>query len=293
MADPIAIYEHAVRARLLDDRLTQLARADVVGFHPEARPFELATVAATLALDPTTAIFPTARDHLVLQVRGLSLSAYLAHVFGTAEDAALGRANPGLLGSRSLGIVPSSGLVGNHLTHALGFAWGALLAGGKESALALFGEATVNSAEFHAALNFAGVSKAPVVFLARVDAASTSPRVTESVLDKVVAYGVESASAEADDPEGVARAVRAALDSRKPTLLEVRYAAREDPLDVYRVRLIERGAWSASADLELKRTVMGQIEAEVARARAASPAASSSMLEHVFASPRSLTETSR
>lgn len=284
MADLLAILRLAVRARLLDERLTQLARAGRIGFHPDAHGFEPAIAAAVLAMRETDAIFPSARDHLASLARGTSIATYVAHALGSASDPMHGHATPGHFASRAGRIGSPSGIIAAHLTHAAGFAWAAQMRGDPCVVLALCGESAANAGDFHSALNFAGATRSPVIFLVRSDR-SVPPRMpapTETVAEKAIAYGLDAQTASADDPESVGSAIESAIDrAPAPSVIEV-LRARPDPLDDLRSRLIESGAWDRHRDMELRRETMAEIEAAVSSAQAEGPPPRDAIFEDTF-----------
>lgn len=288
MADLLAIHRLAVRARLLDERLSQLARAGRIGFHPDARGLEPALAAAVLALRAEDAIFPSARDHLAHLARGTTMQSYLAHALGTASDPMHGHASPGHLASRAARIGSPSGIVGAHLTHAAGYAWAAVLRGSKAAVLATFGETAAGSGDFHSSVNFAGATKAPVIFFCRTDRVDVPavPAATETVAEKAIGYGIEAATCSADDPESVhaavAQALARALDGAGPTLIEA-IRTRPDPLDDLRARLVESGAWDRTRDLELRRETMTEIESALTAVQQEGPPARDTIFDDVFA----------
>jgi TPP-dependent pyruvate/acetoin dehydrogenase alpha subunit len=288
MPDLLAMYRHAVRARLLDERLRQLGRVGHIGFHPDARGFEPAIVAAVLAMGDTDWIVPSARDHAACLVRGMAIERYVAHVFGSGDDRLGGHPAPGCVAARELRIASPSGLLANHLSHAAGIAWAARLRGEASAVLALFGESAANAGDFHSAANFAGVTRAPLVLLCRTDrrTAAGLPTPTDGVAERAVAYGIESTVCAATDPAAVAVAItearaRAALGGGA-TLVEAVLEGEADPLDVLRGRLIDRGEWDVWRDFELRRETMAEIEAAVARARAVGPPPREAIFAHVY-----------
>ncbi|MDQ3032685.1 MAG: thiamine pyrophosphate-dependent enzyme [Myxococcota bacterium] len=289
MADLLAIHRHAVRARLTGERLTQLARAGRIGFHPDARGFEPAIAAAVLAMRPEDHVFPGAREHTAFLARGIDLERYVASAFGAQHDPMSGHAPPAQLSARDLRIASPSGLVSNHLTHATGFAWAGVLRRDSIAVLTLFGASAADAGDFHSAVNFAGTTKAPIVFFCRSDRTRNgqAPRAIESVADKGIAYGVESTTCSADDPASVATAVEQALAralaGEGPTLIEAIREGELDPLDALKANLIRDGAWDSSRDLELRREAMSEIEAAVKRATQAGPPAREAIFEHVYA----------
>ena len=289
MPSLLDLYQHAVRARLLDERLAMLSRAERIGYHPDAQRAEVAILAAALATRAQDWIFGTARDHAVLLARGLGVDAYLDHVFGNASDAMHGHSAPGLLCSRALHVGSPSGLVSTHLTHATGFAWAMKMRGEEGAVLALFSETAAESGDFHSAVNFAGAARAPIVFVCKTDGDET-PAPPVDIADKGIAYGVPGISVEGE-PVAIMGAVEAALaraTSEGPTLLEVRLpgpAARgaRDPLTMLTNALLHTGELTQADDWAYRQAVMAAIEAASARAQSASRPPREALFEDVHA----------
>lgn len=290
MPDLLAVLHHAVRARLLDERLAQLGRAGRIGVHPDARGFEPAIVAAVLAMRPQDAIFPSAREHAACLVRGTSIATYVAHALGNADDPMHGHAPPGHLACRGLRIGSPSGLFSNHLSHAAGYAWAARLRREPIAVLAMLSETAADTGDFHSALNFAGVTKAPCIFFCRTDRTARRPAVPtplERVADKGIGYGVEAISCSADDPASVAAAIARAIARAEqgPTLIEAVRQDERDPLEALREALVAAGAWDASRHMALRRETMSEIERAIEQAQQVPPPAFASMFADVHGEP--------
>ncbi len=287
MSELLSIYRHALRARLLDERLSVLSRAGHIGFHPDGQHAETVIVAATLALGEGDWVFPTARDHAAALTRGVSLEAYLDHVVGNANDALSGHASPGCYCSREKKIAPPTSLLSQHLTQAMGLAWGVKLRKEQAVVLALLPETAADAGDFHSAVNFAGVTKAPIVFVVRTDG-SEAPAPDVEVADKGIAYGVPSLDV-SGDPLHVLEAVRIACERARggegPTLIEARISADpgHEPLAMLRQRLIDDGAFTENDDLRHRRDVLAEIEAAANAALSGGVPALDSIFEHVHA----------
>ncbi|MBX7192941.1 MAG: hypothetical protein K1X94_12825 [Sandaracinaceae bacterium] len=262
MADLLALYRHAVRARLLDDRLAVLSRAGRIGYHPDAQRAELVVVAATAALAPQDWVFPTPRDHAAALVRGASAAQYLDHVCGNADDVLRGHGTPGTFASRALRIGSPSVQVSQHLTHAAGLAWAARLRKTTEVVLAFFSETAADAGDFHSAVNFAGVVKAPIVFLCKTDGAE-APAPDVEVHAKAVAYGVREAQCAGNALEvfdAVTEAIARARAGEGPTLLEVRISTEPDPLAKLQRFLLAEGSLTEDADFAFRRELLAELE---------------------------------
>lgn len=310
MSELLQIYRHALRARLLDERLEVLARGGRIGVHPDGQRAETVIVAATLALGESDWVFPTPRDHAAALVRGVEVGTYLAHVIGGASDPLSGHAAPGCFCSRDKKIAPPTGQLSQHLTQAMGLAWAIRLRKDAGCVLALLPETAADAGDFHSAVNFAGATKAPIVFVVRTDG-SEAPAPDVEVADKGIAYGVPARDV-SGDPLHVFEAVREAVDRARrgegPSIVEARISLEHepdrsgprsgpdtivsarragpsgrDPLRLLRDRLIADGAFDESADMHHRRELMAEIEAAVVAAIDAGPPALDSLFDHVTA----------
>lgn len=284
MADLLALYRHAVRARLLDDRLTVLSRAGRIGYHPDAQRAELVIVAATAALGAEDWVFPTPRDHAAALVRGVSPQQYLDHACGNDADVLRGHGTPGTFASRALRIASPSVQVSQHLTHAAGLAWAARLRKTGEAVLAFFSETAADAGDFHSAVNFAGVVKAPIVFLCKTDGAE-APAPDVEVHDKGIGYGVssEECSGHASEVfERVGSALSRARSGEGPTLIEVRISTDPDPLEKLRGALLAEGALTESDDFAFRREVLAELERATVEAFDKALPPIDSLFENVF-----------
>lgn len=297
--DLVALYRHAVAARLLDDRLTVLSRAGRIGYHPDAQFAELVIVAATAALSKTDWLFPTPRDHAAALVRGASFQEYVDHAIGNVGDKTAGHGTPGTYSSRALRIAPPSIQVSQHLTHATGLAWAAKMrrdpSQQQEAVLAFFAETAADAGDFHSAVNFAGVIKAPIVFLCKTDG-SEAPAPEVEVKDKALAYGVHAEECAGHALEVFDR-VRAALQRAKngegPTLLEVRITPTPDPLQVLYRSLLAEGSLNELEDFAWRRDQMVAIDAALSAAFQKEQPSLGSIFDHVFERASSVHATDR
>ena len=284
------VYRHAVRSRLLDERLAVLSRAGRIGFHPDGQRAEVVICAAALLLGEHDWVFPTPRDHAASLARGVSLERYLHQVVGTAGDAQLGHASPGVFASRADHIGCPSPLVAQHLTEATGFAWAMKLKKDPGAVLTFLPETAADAGDFHSAVNFAGVTRAPIVFVVRTDG-SEAPAPDVEVIDKSIAYGIPGVSVPGT-ASAVGKAVEGALSRARsgegPTLIEARISTGvgggTDPLVTLRAELIAAGELDENGDFDLRREVMAEIEGAYEKVRATPMPARDTMFEQVFAS---------
>lgn len=253
-----------VRARVVDRFLVGRQRDGVLPSYSSFEGEEAAIVGAVLGIADGDWIFPTARDFVCAAlVRNAPLATLFRQILGRVGDPAKGRQPPGAGSMKSARIASVSALHGAHLPHATGAAWAAKNSGKGDAVLALFGEGATSTGDFHNALNFAGVFRAPVVFLCRNHGLATATPVerqtrTETFAEKAIAYGLHSVVVDGHDVVAVREAVTAArakaIAGERATLIEAVTAPSpfEEALDddAALVGAIEREVAEAWADAE-------------------------------------------
>lgn len=304
------MYRELVRARRLDERLLALCRQGRVGFSGSAFGQEAVAVASALAIEPGDWVFPALREGAVMLVRGFPLELYLAQAFGSARDVQKGRQMPSHPAGRSVNQVSWSSCIATQLSQAVGMAWAARLRGDRVIALAFLGDGATSHPDFHAALNFAGVFAAPVVFICQNNQYALSVPVSkqsraESFAVKASAYGVRGERIDGNDALVVYETVRAAAERARqglgPTFLECvtyrrgphstsddpsRYRspaeeaewAERDPL----LRLRRSLELEQALDAELEARLTLEIDAEIEKAVASAEAEPRPNLESLF-----------
>ncbi len=223
------LHRHVLRLRRVDERLLGLQRQGRIGFYGPATGQEAVAVGAALAIERRDWVFPALREAGVMLVRGYPLPLYVAQLFGSALDPMKGRQMPSHMASRSVNQVSWSSSIGTQLPHAVGAAHAARLRGHDIVALAFLGDGATSHPDFHAALNFAGLWAAPVVFVCQNNRYAISVPVARqtasaSLAVKAQAYGFAGEIVDGNDARAVYAAVlRAAHKARSgggPTLLE-------------------------------------------------------------------------
>ncbi len=218
-------------------------------------------------------LFPSYRDTLAVVARGLDPVAALTLLRGdwhTGYD------------PREQRVAPLSTPLATQLPHAVGLAHAARLAGDEVVALAMVGDGGTSEGDFHEALNFAAVWRAPVVFLVQNNGFAISVPLAKqtaapSLAHKAVGYGMPGRLVDGNDAAAVhevlGEAVERARSGGGPTLVEAvtyRVEAHTNADDASRYRSdSEVEAWRAHdpiALLEGELTVRGLIDDEGIRA---------------------------
>jgi pyruvate dehydrogenase E1 component alpha subunit len=313
------LFEGMLRIRVTDARMMALQRQGRIGFYGEATGQEAAVVGSAAASEPQDWIVPALREAGVGLYRGMTLDAYLAQIFGNAADSTKGRQLPCHPCDRAHHYVVMSSCVSTQIPHAVGIAMAMKLTGDRDKVcFGFMGDGGTSEGDFHVALNFAGVSKAPCVLICQNNqwAISTPGSVqtaAESIAMKGRGYGIEALRADGNDVLAVHRAVKYAADKARrgdgPTFLELltyrvsahsssddpsRYRdetvtelwkGKRDPIQRLETYLTGRG-WLAAGERE---AIAQQMEAEVreaiARQEAIALPALETLIDDVYEQP--------
>lgn len=229
LARVTAMYLHMRRVRRLDERMQALQRQGRIGFYGACTGQEAAPVAAALCLSPEDWVFPALRESALALTRGLSLGQYLSQLFGNRADLLKGRQMPSHHAGRAQNHVSWSSAIGTQLPHAVGAAMAAKRLRHDSVMLAFLGDGATSHPDFHAALNFAGVFGAPVVFVCQnnhyaISLPATRQTAAGSFAQKGSAYGVFADRVDGNDALVVLDAIERALTRARAglgaTLLE-------------------------------------------------------------------------
>lgn len=295
----VRLYERMLTARAIDEILVDDQREGRIPSFSSCRGEEGPSVVAGSLVDADDALFPSHRDWPCAVARGMDLARFFAQAYGKADDPAGARRPPGYVSSLADRVVSPTAVIGNQLGHAAGYGWAARSRKSKNIAIALFGDGATSSADFHNALNFAGVFKANVVFLCRNNGYASSLPVTkqtllESLADKAVAYGIASETCNGNDVGEtytvVANAIARARDGRGPTLIEARVIPfAEDPsrcpIAALKTKLAALSTLTAEREEALVTSCRARVHGARERALASPEVAAHSFFEHVYATP--------
>lgn len=153
-----------VLTRLFDERMFRAHRQGKTSFYMKSTGEEALGAAPSLVLGREDMCFPTYRVLSYLMARGYPLLDLVNQIYSNAADPLKGRQLPILYSARDYGFYSLSGNVGSRFGHAVGWAMASAYKGDDKIALAYIGEGTTAEGDFHEALTFAAVYRAPVVF---------------------------------------------------------------------------------------------------------------------------------
>ena len=149
--------------RIFDERLFRAQRQGKTSFYMRSLGEEAIPVAQSLLAGAGDMCFPTYRDLGWLMARDYPLLDLVNQIFSNAQDPLQGRQLPILYSARAHGFYSLSGNVGSRFGHAVGWAMASAYKGDDRIAIAHIGEGTTAEGDFHEALTFASVYRAPAV----------------------------------------------------------------------------------------------------------------------------------
>ncbi|MCS6914746.1 MAG: thiamine pyrophosphate-dependent enzyme [Myxococcales bacterium] len=200
----LRLYRGMLLIRVMDERLMSLQRQGRIGFYGEARGQEATIIGTAAALGERDYIVPALREAGAAIFRGLPLRLYIAQILGNANDVCKGHQMPCHPGTRAARYVTMSSCVGTQLPHATGMAYAMRLTGDEAIVVGYLGDGATAQADFHVALNFAGVWRVPVVFVCQNNQWAISTPVTlqsaaPTLAHRAVAYGMPWARVDGND----------------------------------------------------------------------------------------------
>jgi 2-oxoisovalerate dehydrogenase E1 component alpha subunit len=214
------LYGQLVRGRRFNEQATALTKQGRLAVYPSSTGQEAAEIAAALALREQDWLFPSYRDTLAAVARGLDPVAVLSLLRGDWHSG---------YDPRATRVAPLSTPLATQLPHAVGLAHAARLRGDDVVALAMVGDGGTSEGDFHEALNFAAVWKAPAVFLVQNNGFAISvPLAKQSaaptLAHKAVGYGMPGRLVDGNDAAAMhqvlSEAVERARRGEGPCLVE-------------------------------------------------------------------------
>ncbi len=310
------IYRSMLTARILDEWLIRLHRVGRVAFHTPNIGHE-AVASIAYALEKQDWIFPSHRDLALLIARGMTLDEIIADYLANVK--AVFKARDFLqYANKSLRIMQPPIPMGTNIPPAVGFAMGCKYRKANEVVAVFFGDGASSKGDFHEALNFAGVFKAPIVFFLENNQYAISVHVSrqtaaDTLAVRSAAYGFRGVRVDGNDAMAVYLAAREAVERARegegPALIElyfyrlgahstaddptkyrtgeeVRKWMEKEPLRRFRAYLTKAGMLTREQDEEMRR----EIEEEIRRVveeneRQPPPPARKVIIEDVYAEP--------
>lgn len=282
--------------RIFDDRLFRLHRQGKTSFYMKSRGEEAIGVAQSLMLRAEDMCFPTYRVMGWLHARGYPLIDMVNQIFSNEADPLRGRQLPILFSARKYGFYSLSGNVGSRIGHAVGWGMASAYSGDNKIALGYIGEGSTAEGDFHEALTFASVYRAPAIICVTNNQWAISSHSgiaggdATTFAAKALAYGIPGLRVDGNDflavwsaTQWAAERARANLGSTlielftyraeghstsdDPTKYRPSDAAEKwplgDPIARLKAHLIKRGEWDDQTHAGLEAEIDQEVRAAV------------------------------
>ncbi|MBS3131747.1 pyruvate dehydrogenase (acetyl-transferring) E1 component subunit alpha [Candidatus Woesearchaeota archaeon] len=214
------MYETMVLSRTFDDKAFNLQRQGRIGTYIQFKGQEGSQIGAMAALEDKDWLFPMYRSGAALIARKTPLHQLLLYSGGDER---------GLLCSKDINNFPIAIPVGTQNLHAAGCAMASRFKGEKTVSLVFMGDGATSKMDFLTGMNFAGVFKAPCIFVCENNqfAISVSRKIqtaAETIAQKSIAFGFKGMQVDGNDVFAMYKAVSEAVENARngngPALIE-------------------------------------------------------------------------
>lgn len=149
--------------RVYDDRMYRAQRQGKTSFYMKCTGEEAVSIAQAMVLNHDDMCFPTYRQQGILLARGYPIVEMMNQVYSNSQDPMKGRQLPVMYSSKADGFFTISGNLGTQFTQGVGWAMASAYKGDDRIASAYIGDGSTAEGDFHHALTFASVYRAPVI----------------------------------------------------------------------------------------------------------------------------------
>ena len=152
-----------ILTRAFDERMYRAQRQGKTSFYMKCTGEEAIACAQAMVLSAEDMTFPSYRQQGLLITRGYPLAAMMNQIYSNAEDPIRGRQLPIMYSSKAFGFFTISGNLGTQVPQAVGWAMASAYKGDDKVAATWIGDGATAEGDFHNALTFAAVYRAPVI----------------------------------------------------------------------------------------------------------------------------------
>lgn len=149
--------------RAFDERMFRAQRQGKTSFYMKSTGEEAVSVAAAMALASDDMCFPSYRQQGILITRGYPLVTMMNQIYSNKGDPLQGRQLPIMYSAKDHGFFSISGNLATQYPQAVGWAMASAAKGDTRIAATWCGEGSTAEGDFHSAMTFATVYKAPVI----------------------------------------------------------------------------------------------------------------------------------
>ena len=153
-----------MKTRIFDARMLIAQRQKKISFYMQCLGEEAIAIAHCQALEPGDMCFPTYRQQGLLLCRDdVSMVELMCQLMSNERDAMKGRQLPVMYSFKRAGFFSISGNLATQFPQAVGWAMASAIKGDTRIASAWIGDGATAESDFHTALTFAHVYRAPVI----------------------------------------------------------------------------------------------------------------------------------
>src|SRR3989454_10807964 len=302
----LSLYRGMVLTRAFDLKAVSLQRTGRLGTYAVSLGQEAVSVGIASAMRPEDVLLPSYRDNGALLWRGMKMEEILLFWGGDER---------GNLTSGPIHDFPYCIPVASQAPHAAGVAYAFKYKKESRVAVCLFGDGATSKGDVWEAMNFAGVWRLPVVFVANNNQWAISvplklQTASETLAQKAIAAGFPGEQVDGNDIVAMRTAAEEALAAaragngprfiealtyrlgdhttaddaaryRPPEEVQARW--KEEPITRLRSYLVSRKAWGKSQEEQLAAECQERVEAAVERYLATGPRAPQTMFDHLYA----------
>lgn len=306
-ADVKNLYELMITCREFDEAAFKLQRSGRMGTFPQNKGHEAITLGAAKALRKgIDYIVPYYRENPALFLHGLPMHYVLLHWMGDER----GNAIP-----KNLSMNPLCLAIGTQTLHAVGIAWAFKLRKEDRVVLCFFGDGATSTGDFHEAMNFASLLKAPVIFCCMnnqwaISTACCKQTASRTFAQKALAYDMPTVRVDGNDLFACYAAGKEAVDRARagggPSFIEAvtyrlgdhttaddarRYRPTEefeaaiklDPIVRTRKYLESKGLWDEPRQTKAVEKAKAIVHDVIALAERIDPPTADQMFDSMFA----------
>jgi len=302
----IPLYRGMVLTRRFDAKAVALQRTGRLGTYASSLGQEAVTVGLAAAMVPEDVLLPTYREAGAQLWRGVRMDELLLYWGGDERGS-------DFQGPRA--DFPVCVPIASQCLHAVGVAYARKLKREPGAAVCVCGDGATSNGAFYEAINYAGVWRAPAVFVINNNQwAISMPRAAQTaagtLAQKAIAAGIPGVQVDGNDVIAVRHAVEHALARARggegASVIEAltyrmtdhttaddagRYRKADevssewakDPIARLRSHLSGAGAWTKDAEERLIEAINGEIDAAVERYLATPPMPPEAMFDHLYA----------
>eukprot|EP00250_Pteridium_aquilinum_P014101 c21779_g1_i1 orf=107-1513(-) len=318
----LEVYHKMVTLQVMDSVFYDAQRQGRISFYVTTIGEEAINIASAAALCDTDVVFSQYREPGVLMWRGFTLQQFANQCYGNEADLGKGRQMPVHYGSNKLNYFTVSSPIATQIPQAVGAAYALKMDKADACAVTYFGDGGTSEGDFHAAMNFAAVLEAPMLFICRNNGWAISTPISEQfrsdgVAIKGQAYGIRSIRVDGNDALAVYLAVKSArkmaIEESRPILIEAltyrvghhstsddsskyrsieeieHWRTRRDPVSRLRMWLQSSGWWSDEDEDLLRKDLRAEMMVVLHNAEGRKKPGLSNLFEDVYDSvPKNL-----